>query len=82
MSYPLFDESAPDSSGAVSYGAMSGDGVAGSIAGGRAVPGPICCLTLGRSGLFYSDFPVLPYYHIVCFVDGDGTVVSEDRQHS
>lgn len=37
-----FDESAPDSSGAVSYGAMSGDGVAVSIAGGRFVPGPIC----------------------------------------
>ena len=28
----------------------SGDGGAGSIAGGRFVPGPICRLTLGRSG--------------------------------
>ena len=47
-----FDESAPDSSGAVSYGAKSGDGVSGSIANGHVVPGPICSLTLGRSGLF------------------------------
>ena len=42
VSYHLFDESAPDSSGADSYGAKSGDGVADSIAGGRVVPGPIC----------------------------------------
>ena len=32
--------------------------------------------------LFYRDFPVLPYYHIVGFVDVDGAIVSEDRQHS
>ena len=57
---------------------FSGDGVAGSIANGHVVPGPICCLTLGRSGLFYSDFPVLPYYDIVGFVDGDGAVFGED----
>lgn len=37
-----FDESAPEESGAVSYGTKSGDGVAVSIAGGRFVPGPIC----------------------------------------
>ena len=36
------DESAPEESGAVSYGTKSGDGVAVSIAGGRFVPGPIC----------------------------------------
>jgi len=36
-----FDELASDSSGAVSYGAMSGDGVAVNIAGGRFVPSPI-----------------------------------------
>jgi len=58
---------------------FSGDGVAGSIANGHVVPGPTCWLTLGRSGLFYRDLPVVPYYHIVGFVDGDGAFVSEDR---
>jgi len=31
--------------------------------------------------LFYSKLPVVPYYDIVSFVDGDGAVIGEDGQH-
>lgn len=53
VTYHLFDESAPDSSGAVSYG----------------------------SGLFYCNLAIISYYDIVGFVDGDRSIISEDRQH-
>ena len=59
---------------------FSGDGVAGSIANGHVVPGPTCWLTLGRSGLFYCNLTIISYYDIVGFVDGDGSIISEDRQ--
>ena len=60
---------------------FSGDGVAGSIANGHVVPGPICSLTLGRSGLFYCNLAIISYYDIVGFVYGDRSIISEDRQH-
>ena len=34
-----------------------------------------------RSGLFYCNLAIISYYDIVGFVDGDRSIISEDRQH-
>ena len=48
----------------------------------RTEPDQTYFLWIGGQALFYSKLSVIPYYHIVGFVDGDGAIVSEDRQHS
>ena len=39
------------------------------------------CRAVGRSGLFYCNLAIISYYNIVGFVDGDRSIISEDRQH-